>query len=96
MARKKGLSPNIRAAALRLLYEVEVKGAYTNLLLDKELRHNSWGAADRALLTELVSGTTRMRKHLDWVLDLFLSRSIKKQNPWLRNILVAKCCFSKY
>jgi 16S rRNA (cytosine967-C5)-methyltransferase len=87
LARKKGLSPNIRAAALRLLYEVEVKGAYTNLLLDKELRHNSWGAADRALLTELVSGTTRMRKHLDWVLDLFLSRSIKKQNPWLRNIL---------
>ena len=87
MAREKGLSPDVRAAALRLLYEVEVKGAYTNLILDQELRYNSWSAADRALLTELVSGTTRMRKHLDWVLDLFLSRSMEKQNPWLRNIL---------
>lgn len=78
---------NPREQALYCLHRIEEKGAYANLLLDEEMRLNQWSGADRALLTELVNGTVRMKKHLDWVLNLFLSRKIEKQNAWLRDIL---------
>lgn len=78
---------NVREAALLLVHQIEEKGAYANLVLDEEMRRNVREPLDRALLTELVNGTVRMKKHLDWVLNLFLPRPVEKQNPWLRDIL---------
>jgi 16S rRNA (cytosine967-C5)-methyltransferase len=76
-----------REEAVKLVYEVTEQGAYTNLALMKALRHSKLNTADRSLLTNLVNGTIRMLKHLDWVLNLFLKQDISKQNPWLRSIL---------
>lgn len=76
-----------RERALYLLEQVEEKGAYTNLLIDWELRRGRWSVEDKAFLTELVNGTVRMKKHLDWVLNLFLPRPVAKQDPRLRNLL---------
>jgi len=76
-----------REVALNLLYRVEHKGAYANLAVDRELDRYEDNGSQHALVTELVNGTVRMRKHLDWVLNLFLSKPIQKQNPWLREIL---------
>lgn len=76
-----------RDQAVQLVYEVTENGAYANLALNKALRHLQLSGADRSLLTELVNGTIRMIKHLDWVLNLFLRAPIDKQNPWMRSIL---------
>lgn len=76
-----------RLLALLVVCQVTEKGAYTNLILDKQLRIANLSPKDRHLVTELVNGTIRMLKHLDWVLNLFMSRPITTQNPWLRNIL---------
>ena len=77
-----------RLTALQVIYQVVEKGAYANLILERELEQAvHWPAPDRHLVTELVNGTIRMLKHLDWVLDLFLKRPVAEQNPWLRNIL---------
>lgn len=76
-----------REEAVKLVYEVTEQGAYANLALMKTLRHSELNAADRSLLTNLVNGTIRMLKHLDWVLNVFLKQDISKQNPWLRSIL---------
>ncbi|NLX03165.1 MAG: 16S rRNA (cytosine(967)-C(5))-methyltransferase RsmB [Syntrophomonadaceae bacterium] len=76
-----------RAEAVQLIYDVTEQGAYANLALMKTLRHSKLSPIDRNLLTQLVNGTIRMLKHLDWVLNLFLKQDISKQNPWLRNIL---------
>ena len=76
-----------RQISLLVVYGVFEKGAYTNILLDRYLRKSDLAPDDRHLVTEIVNGTVRMLKHLDWVLNLFLRKPIDKQNPWLRNIL---------
>ncbi|MDD2509730.1 MAG: 16S rRNA (cytosine(967)-C(5))-methyltransferase RsmB [Syntrophomonas sp.] len=76
-----------RIMAVEIVYEVMEKGAFANLTLAKMLRNSSFSAADRHLLTDIVNGTVRMIKHLDWVLEFFLRGSIEKQNPWLLSIL---------
>ncbi len=76
-----------RYLALKIIYQVTEKGAYANLILEKQLSRTTLSSKDRHLVTELVNGTVRMLKHLDWVLNLFMNRPISSQNPWLRNIL---------
>ncbi|MCR4399574.1 MAG: 16S rRNA (cytosine(967)-C(5))-methyltransferase RsmB [Syntrophomonadaceae bacterium] len=76
----------MRETAVRLVGQVE-EGAYANLALEGQLRRVAWSAADRALLTELVNGTVRMKKHLDWVLSLFLNRPASRLHPWVRDTL---------
>lgn len=76
-----------RELALSIVYDVTEKGAYANLSLEKALRASKLSINDRKLVTELVNGTIRMIKHLDWVLNLFMQKPVEKQNPWLRNIL---------
>ncbi|HWP96214.1 MAG TPA: 16S rRNA (cytosine(967)-C(5))-methyltransferase RsmB [Syntrophomonadaceae bacterium] len=77
----------LRQQAAELVYEVMEKSAYTNLLLEKRMRKSKMISADRRLLTEIVNGTVRMVKHLDWVLNRFLKGDVTAQNPWLRTIL---------
>ncbi|MGI5920295.1 MAG: 16S rRNA (cytosine(967)-C(5))-methyltransferase RsmB [Syntrophomonadaceae bacterium] len=76
-----------RLIALEVIAAVTHQGAFTNLALEKGLRKSSLVTADRHLVTEIVNGTIRMLKHLDWVLNLFLGKKIDKQNPWLRDNL---------
>lgn len=76
-----------RELSLELVYNVLEKGAYTNIVLDQYLRKSTLLSDDRHLVTEIVNGTIRMLKHLDWVLNLFLQKPLEKQNPWLRNSL---------
>jgi 16S rRNA (cytosine967-C5)-methyltransferase len=76
-----------RELALAVVYKVLEKGAYTNIVLDKYLSKSRLMPVDRHLVTEIVNGSIRMLKHLDWVLNLFLQKPVKSQNPWLRNIL---------
>ncbi|MFY9119700.1 MAG: 16S rRNA (cytosine(967)-C(5))-methyltransferase RsmB [Syntrophomonadaceae bacterium] len=78
---------SVREVALLILHQINQQGAYANLALDKSLQRSSLPLHDRNLVTELVNGTVRMQKHLDWVLALFLQGSLEKQNPWFLNIL---------
>lgn len=81
-----GVSP-VRELALKLIYEVNEKGAYANLALDKALSASALTIAEKRRVSEIVNGTIRMTKRLDWVLNLFLKQLIEKQHPWVRNIL---------
>lgn len=76
-----------RRLAAELLYRILEKGAFANISLEKELNGKGLSSVDKNLVTEIVNGTVRMIKHLDWVLDLFLNSGIKTVNPWLRTIL---------
>ena len=77
----------VQQMAMQIVFEVTEKGAFANLELEKRLHKSSLSADDKKVLTEMVNGTIRMLKHLDWVLNLFLSITIDRQNPLLRNIL---------
>lgn len=65
-----------RDVALRVLERVDVEGAYANLALRAELDRVDLDARDRAFVTDLVYGVTRLRRRLDHVVDRFLLRDV--------------------
>ena len=80
-----GRSRPPRQTAAKILHEIFERNAYTAISIDRELRRRTdFDQTQRNLITELVNGTVRMSKHLDWVLNLFLKKPIDQQNAWLR------------
>lgn len=65
-----------RHVAWRALLRIDHKGAFANLVLDAELRKSELSDQDRRFVTQLVYGTTRMRRACDFLIDRFLLRSI--------------------
>jgi 16S rRNA (cytosine967-C5)-methyltransferase len=63
-----------RAVALRTLVRIDTEGAYANLALRHELDQCHLDPRDRAFVTDLVYGTTRLRRRLDFAVDRFLLR----------------------
>ncbi len=61
-----------RRLAIDALLRIDTDGAYANLVLPPMLERSSLEARDRGLVTELVYGTTRMRRALDFIIDRFL------------------------
>lgn len=73
-----------RAQALQILIDIEDKGAYANLALQAVTGQSP---RDRALITELVNGTTRRRRTLDHVLGAFLTKPLSSLTTPIRNNL---------
>lgn len=62
-----------RRVALDALRRIEGDGAYANLVLGPMLSSSGLGDMDRRFVTELVYGTTRMRRACDAVIDRFVT-----------------------
>ena len=62
-----------RQLAYRVLRRVESEGAYANLTLAAALDRSELSGADRRFVTDLVYGTTRMRRACDALVDRFVS-----------------------
>lgn len=69
-----GGATDARALAYRCLLRVDHEGAYANLLLPSMLSASSLDPRDRGFATELVYGTTRMRRACDALVDRFVLR----------------------
>lgn len=63
---------NARGLALRILEEVFLEGAYSNIALNKGLVGTSLSSSDKGLVTELVYGTVARKLALDWYLSHFI------------------------
>ncbi|MGB9886247.1 MAG: 16S rRNA (cytosine(967)-C(5))-methyltransferase RsmB [Moorellales bacterium] len=73
--------------ALKVLFQVNEKGAYSDVALARALADSSLGRLDRSLVTELVNGSVKYRLTLDWVLNQYLRRGLGRTPAWVRNIL---------
>ncbi|HEY9765909.1 MAG TPA: 16S rRNA (cytosine(967)-C(5))-methyltransferase RsmB [Chroococcales cyanobacterium] len=73
-----------RAVALRILIDIEEKGAYSHIALQKL---TGMERREMALVTELVNGVTRRRLTLDFVLDQFLKFPLAGLTYPIRNDL---------
>ena len=73
-----------RALALKVLGRIERDSAFANLALRAALDNSELDERDKALVTELVYGVTRMRRACDFLIDRFIS---KKLHPDVRTIL---------
>jgi 16S rRNA (cytosine967-C5)-methyltransferase len=76
--------PSARRVALDALDRIEGEGAYANLALSGLLDRSGLAAADRRFVTDLVYGTTRLRRACDHLVDGFLDRPVQ---PRVRNAL---------
>jgi 16S rRNA (cytosine967-C5)-methyltransferase len=67
------MKPTARSVALHCLQRIDNGGAYANLLLLNELARSGLDERDRAFATDLVYGTTRLRRACDALVDRFLA-----------------------
>ena len=77
---------NSREIALNIVSRVLDEGAYSNLVLSKELNESNLDDKDRALVTELVYGTIRRKNTLDTIISNFV-KDIKLMDKKVLNIL---------
>lgn len=76
-----------RDVALKIIGEVETGGAYANIALARELARQPLSDQDRRFVTELVYGTVKAGRTLDWILSHYSSRPLDKVPAVIRNIL---------
>jgi 16S rRNA (cytosine967-C5)-methyltransferase len=82
--KNKKIHGNVRDAALSILYAVENKQAYSNLLLNKTMDSYGIAAKNKGLLTEITYGTLQHQMTLDYYLKPFIKGKI---DPWVRTLL---------
>lgn len=70
--------------ALRCLLRIEHEGAYANIVTPAELERSELSDRDRRFVTDLVYGTTRMRRACDALLGRFL---VSEPEPEVRTVL---------
>jgi 16S rRNA (cytosine967-C5)-methyltransferase len=68
-----GSHPSARSLAFDALRRIEDDGAYANLVLGRMLDRSELSDADRRFATDLVYGTTRMRRACDALVDRFIT-----------------------
>ncbi|GIP25286.1 ribosomal RNA small subunit methyltransferase B [Paenibacillus sp. J23TS9] len=76
-----------RELAMEVLTQVEQNKAYSNLQLNSALQRASLSKEDTGLATELVYGTVSRLNTLDYFLERFVAKGVKKLQPWVRNLL---------
>ncbi|HEV7526710.1 MAG TPA: 16S rRNA (cytosine(967)-C(5))-methyltransferase RsmB [Acidimicrobiia bacterium] len=75
-----------RQVALDALLRIE-DGAFAHILLPRALRNSTLAPRDRALVTDLVYGTVRMQRALDFMLAGVSNRGIASLDPSVRAAL---------
>jgi len=76
--------PQARDVAYDILKRIDSGGAFANLVLGPQLEKSELDGRDRGLVTELVYGTTRMRRACDYAVDRFLLSPV---DPPIRTLL---------
>lgn len=76
-----------REVALKILYDIDEKGAYSNISINRYFSGNKLKDLDKTFITELVYGTIKRKLTLDWVIGKFSSIKLSKISPWIINIL---------
>ncbi len=78
---------NSREVAYDVLADVAQNDAYTNLVLPKHIEESELDSRDAAFVTELVSGSLRMRGLIDAIVLAAGDREIERIDPPLRDVL---------
>ena len=66
-----------RQLALECLRQLEASNTSIASIVNQAIRRSDLSPVDRGLLNELVYGTIRWRKQLDWVLKQFVNPSFQ-------------------
>ncbi|MEG4285213.1 16S rRNA (cytosine(967)-C(5))-methyltransferase [Microcoleus sp. A006_D1] len=78
---------NPRQIAFLALREVHRRGAFADAALDRTFRNSQLSDLDRRLVTELVYGSVRRMRAIDFIIDKLATKKSSQQPPDLRTIL---------
>ena len=78
-----------RWLAHQALQRIEADGAFTDIVLSHLLEHSELGERDRAFVNELVRGTIRWKKRLDWIVNQLFTGKAEQMPATVRRILWA-------
>jgi 16S rRNA (cytosine967-C5)-methyltransferase len=78
---------NPRNVALKILYNIDVCGAYINIEIKNTLDKCELKSIDKKLVTELVHGVIKYKLRLDYIINQFSKVKMKKISPYVLNIL---------
>ena len=77
---------NAREIAMKVIYDVEFNGAYSNMALKKALK-TDMPKQDKAFISNLVYGVTDRKLTLDYVIGKFSKIKLKKISKYILIIL---------
>jgi len=78
---------NSREIALKILHQIETQNAFAGEAIQSFCSNLFLSSLDRRFVSEVVHGTTKMRRRLDYALESFLAEKLEGLTPWIRNIL---------
>lgn len=78
---------NPRLQSIEAISRIKLDGAYANLLTNEMLSKSKFSSQDAAFFTDLVNGTVRHLRYLDYVIGKCVSREISDIEPKLLIIL---------
>ncbi|SFD86531.1 16S rRNA (cytosine967-C5)-methyltransferase [Bacillus sp. OV194] len=81
------MKQNVRNTAVEVLLKIEQNQAYSNLLLNQSIKKANLSQKDVGLLTELVYGTVQRKNTLDYLLEPFVAKGLKKLEKWVLVLL---------
>ncbi|MDF2524302.1 MAG: rRNA ((967)-C(5))-methyltransferase [Clostridiales bacterium] len=76
-----------REVALKIIYDINEKGAYSNISINKNIEGQELRELDKAFITELVYGTIKWKLSIDYIIQQFSNIKLKKLSPWILNVL---------
>ena len=78
-----------RELALKMLYKIDKEKAYSNIVLNEEIKQNRKKLTEKdiGLISEIVYGVTTWRLTLDEIIKKHSNIRLKKISPWILNIL---------
>lgn len=78
---------NAREIAMKVIYDVEFNGAYSNMALKKALADKDLTRQDRAFITSIVYGVIGKKITIDYVISKFSKLKLKKISKFILIIL---------
>ena len=81
----------VRELALKIIYKIDLKNAYSNIALNEMLKQNKeklkLTQKDIGLISEIVYGVITWKLTLDEIIKKYSKIKLKKISPWILNIL---------
>ena len=79
----------VRETALKALYKIDEKEAYSNIALDEIIKENRNKLEERDIgfISEIVYGVTTWKLTIDEIIKKYSKIRLKKISPWILNIL---------
>lgn len=84
---KKENKINVREVALKILFDVETRNSFADEIINRFSTELNLTSLDRRFLTELVHGTIKLKRRIDYILSFNLYKNVEDLTPWIRNIL---------